>query len=81
MTNIPQVNEDHGFSVGAGVGYYEGKSAIAVGISGQNMSESIVYKASVGFDGNKATLGAGFNYNINKRKPNNSKLKELEDKV
>lgn len=82
MTTIPQVNENHYFSVGAGVGYYDGSQAIAVGVSGQTESENLVYKASVGFDGNKAAVGAGLNVNIgDKKRARDKEIDKLKNRL
>jgi len=47
--NIPQVTEYQRFAIGAGVGGYEGESALAVGFSSR-VSSSVVVKGSVTTD-------------------------------
>lgn len=62
--SIPQVTEYQRFAVGAGVGGYEGESALAVGFSSR-VSSAVVVKASVTTDsqhgfGYGAGLSVGF---------------------
>ncbi len=62
MANIPQVTEFQSFSVGAGVGYRDDQSAIAVGASAR-ISQNTVGKLSVSADTqNGYTVGAGISY-------------------
>ncbi|VWL85165.1 YadA C-terminal domain-containing protein [Oceanivirga miroungae] len=63
MANIPQVASDKLFGIGAGVGYYKGEGAIAVGISGQNRGKNVVYKGSVSL-GTKSDIGVAAGINI-----------------
>lgn len=62
MANIPQVTEYQSFSVGAGVGYRDDQSAIAVGASAR-ISQNTVGKLSVSADTQSGyTVGAGISY-------------------
>lgn len=62
MANIPQVTEFQSFSVGAGVGYRDDQSAIAVGASAR-ISQNTVGKLSVSADTQSGyTVGAGISY-------------------
>ena len=62
MANIPQVSQGSAFSVGAGVGAYDGESALAVGVSAR-FNENVVTKASVAMTSESdAVLGAGVSY-------------------
>jgi peptidoglycan hydrolase CwlO-like protein len=49
QANIPQVIQGQTFSVGAGMGGYEGENAVAVGMSAR-VSQSVIVKASVSDD-------------------------------
>ena len=62
MTNIPQVEQGKTFSVGAGIGSYNGYQALAVGASGR-ITENLIFKASVGSSENgHAAFGGGVSY-------------------
>ena len=62
MANIPQVSQGSAFSVGAGVGAYDGESALAIGVSAR-FNENVVTKASVAMTSESdAVLGAGVSY-------------------
>ncbi|QIN95792.1 adhesin [Escherichia phage MN03] len=62
MANIPQVSQGSAFSVGAGVGAYDGESALAIGVSAR-FNENLVTKASVAMTSESdAVLGAGVSY-------------------
>lgn len=62
MANIPQVSQGSAFSVGAGVGAYDGESALAVGVSAR-FNENVVTKASMAMTSESdAVLGAGVSY-------------------
>ncbi|WKM80525.1 recognition of host receptor [Salmonella phage SW16-7] len=62
MANIPQVTEYQSFSVGAGVGYRDDQSAIAVGASAR-IGQNTVGKLSVSADTQSGyTVGAGISY-------------------
>lgn len=59
MANIPQVSQNSSFSVGAGVGSYDGEQGIAVGASAR-FNQNVVTKASVaGTTQNDFVFGAG----------------------
>ena len=62
MTNIPQVDQGKSFSLGVGVGGYDGETAFAVGGSARVAKDGIL-KASVGFAGGEATWGVGGAWN------------------
>lgn len=62
MANIPQVTDDQDFTVGAGVGAFDGQAGVAVGMSAR-ISHSVTTKASVGIGSTGgATIGAGIAY-------------------
>ncbi|MBK5915450.1 beta strand repeat-containing protein [Rhodocyclus purpureus] len=66
MANIPQVDQNKTFSVGVGLGNFQGMTAVAVGAS-YRMAPDAVLKASVSSvngDGNNvvAAVGAGFSW-------------------
>lgn len=62
MANIPQVSQNSSFSVGAGVGSYDGEQGIAVGAS-TRFNQNVVTKASVaGTTQNDFVFGAGVSY-------------------
>ena len=62
MANIPQVSQNSSFSVGAGVGSYDGEQGIAVGASAR-FNQNVVTKASVaGTTQNDFVFGAGVSY-------------------
>lgn len=62
MTNIPQVSQNSSFSVGAGVGSYDGEQGIAIGASAR-FNQNVVTKASVaGTTQNDFVFGAGVSY-------------------
>ena len=62
MTNIPQVEQGKTFSVGAGIGSYNGYQALAIGASGR-ITEDLIFKASVGSSENgHAAFGGGVSY-------------------
>ena len=62
MANIPQVSQNSSFSVGAGVGSYDGEQGIAVGASAR-FNQNIVTKASVaGTTQSDFVFGAGVSY-------------------
>lgn len=65
QTNIPQVTYNRRFGIGASIGLYENSFAAALGISGQNESRNLVYKASISVnDKMKVGFGAGINYSF-----------------
>lgn len=62
MANIPQVSQGSIFSVGAGLGGYDGESAVAVGVSAR-INNNIVTKASVAMTSQDDPVwGAGLSY-------------------
>lgn len=62
MANIPQVSQNSSFSIGAGVGSYDGEQGIAVGASAR-FNQNIVTKASVaGTTQSDFVFGAGVSY-------------------
>ena len=66
VANIPQVEQDMTFAVGAGVGHYNGQTALAIGGS-YRFAPNGVLKASVSKGskaGNKTSvgIGAGFSW-------------------
>lgn len=62
MANIPQVSQNSKFSLGAGIGGYDGESALAVGVSAR-FNTNIVTKASVAMTSQDAPVyGAGVSY-------------------
>lgn len=62
MANIPQVSQNSSFSVGAGVGSYDGEQGIAVGASAR-FNQNVVTKASVaGTTQSDFVFGAGVSY-------------------
>ncbi|EBV1531754.1 hypothetical protein DNY80_22965 [Salmonella enterica subsp. enterica serovar Kentucky] len=62
MANIPQVSQNSSFSVGAGVGSYDGEQGIAVGASAR-FNQNVITKASVaGTTQNDFVFGAGVSY-------------------
>lgn len=62
MSNIPQVLQMQSFAVGAGVGGYDGESAIAVGFSAR-LSQRITMKATVS-DDTASNIGYGAGMSI-----------------
>jgi autotransporter adhesin len=59
MANIPQVTRDGNFSVGAGIGGYDGEQAVAVGFSAR-VTNSVTTKVSVSTNTQSEVLwGAG----------------------
>lgn len=62
MANIPQVSQNSSFSVGAGVGSYDGEQGIAVGASAR-FNQNVVTKASVaGTTQSDFVFGVGVSY-------------------
>lgn len=62
MANIPQVSQNSSFSIGAGVGSYDGEQGIAVGASAR-FNQNVVTKASVaGTTQSDFVFGAGVSY-------------------
>lgn len=62
LASIPQVEQGKTFSLGAGVGSYNGYQAIAVGGSGR-ITQNTIVKASVATSAHgKPTFGAGISY-------------------
>ena len=62
MSNIPQVEQGKTFSIGAGVGSYNGYQAIAIGASGR-VTENTIVKASLGTSENgHVAFGGGVSY-------------------
>jgi hypothetical protein len=64
MANIPQVDQGKSFSVGVGVGGFNGEAAVAIGGSARVAKDGIL-KASVGFSGSGNTtwgVGGGWNW-------------------
>ena len=64
MANIPQVDQGKSFSVGVGVGGFNGETAVAIGGSARVAKDGIL-KASVGFSGSGNTtwgVGGGWNW-------------------
>ena len=62
LANIPQVSRNSSFSVGAGVGSYDGEQGIAVGASAR-FNQNVVTKASVaGTTQSDFVFGAGVSY-------------------
>ncbi|MDX6022711.1 YadA-like family protein [Scandinavium sp. V105_16] len=62
QANIPQVIQGQTFSVGAGIGGYEGENAVAVGMSAR-VSQSVIVKASVS-DDTQQNVGYGAGVSI-----------------
>ena len=62
MSNIPQVLQTQSFAVGAGVGGYDGESAVAVGFSAR-LSQRITMKATVS-DDTASNIGYGAGMSI-----------------
>nr|DAH54540.1 MAG TPA: YadA-like membrane anchor domain protein [Caudoviricetes sp.] len=58
MANIPEVNSHQTFSVGAGVGGFDGQQAIAVGASAR-INDNVTVKASVAANNEEVVWGAG----------------------
>ncbi|WAV92234.1 YadA C-terminal domain-containing protein [Oxalobacter aliiformigenes] len=62
MANIPQVEPGKTFSVGAGIGSYNGYQALSIGASGR-IFDGLVVKAAVGSSENgHAAFGGGVSY-------------------
>ncbi|MCZ4064065.1 YadA C-terminal domain-containing protein [Oxalobacter aliiformigenes] len=62
MTDIPQVEQGETFSIGAGIGSYNGHQASAIGVSGR-ITEGLIFKAGVGsFENGHAAFGGGVSY-------------------
>ena len=62
LASIPQVEQGKTFSLGAGVGSYNGYQAIAIGGSGR-ITQNTIVKASVATSAHgKPTFGAGISY-------------------
>ena len=62
MANIPQVSQNSSFSIGAGVGSYDGEQGIAIGASAR-LNQNVVTKASVaGTTQSDFVFGAGVSY-------------------
>ena len=76
--NVPQVSGNYLFALGAGTGYYNGESAIAVGISGQTKDKRVVYNLNVGIDSKtKLSVGAGINVNLGIIEEPKQEIKEV----
>ena len=76
--NVPQVSENYLFALGAGTGYYNGESAVALGISGQTKNKRVVYKLNVGIDTKtKVSVGAGINVNLGIIEEPKQEIKEV----
>lgn len=58
MANIPEVNSHQTFSVGVGVGGFDGQQAIAVGASAR-VNDNLTVKASVAANNEEVVWGAG----------------------
>jgi len=58
MLNIPQVDESKGASLGVGIGYFQGQTALAVGGSYRVAPETVI-KASVGANASARNWTAG----------------------
>ena len=63
MSALPPAYSVGEFNVAAGVGHFDGKSAVAVGM-GYRMSEQVSLKASVGHAGSKLGASAGVSYSF-----------------
>ena len=61
MSNIPQLQHDKVFSLGMGVGYYEGRTALALGANWRGGQSSVMRAtlASGTSSGDKITVGLG----------------------
>ena len=76
--NVPQVSGNYLFALGAGTGYYNGESAIALGISGQTKDKRVLYKLNVGVDTKtKVSVGAGINVNLGIIEEPKQEIKEV----
>lgn len=63
--SIPQVASNKLISIGFGTGYYNKQSGFALGVSGTDKKNRIVYKISAGLDTRKQfSIGAGININF-----------------
>lgn len=58
MANIPEVNSHQTFSVGVGVGGFDGQQAVAVGASAR-VNNNVTVKASVAANNEEVVWGAG----------------------
>lgn len=58
MANIPEVNSHQTFSVGIGVGGFDGQQAVAVGASAR-VNDNLTVKASVAANNEEVVWGAG----------------------
>lgn len=58
MANIPEVNSHQTFSVGVGVGGFDGQQAVAVGASAR-VNDNLTVKASVAANNEEVVWGAG----------------------
>ena len=62
ITNLSQVEPGKIFSVGAGIGSYNGSQALSIGASGR-IFDGLVVKAAVGLSENgQAAFGGGVSY-------------------
>jgi hypothetical protein len=63
LSGIPQLEQGKSFSVGAGMGNFNGQAAVAIGFSARLIRENIVVRAGVaGASGGKSTGSAGVGY-------------------
>lgn len=63
--SIPQVASNKLISIGFGTGYYNKQGGFALGVSGTDKKNRIVYKISAGLDTRKQfSIGAGININF-----------------
>ena len=58
MANIPEVNSHQTFSVGLGVGGFDGQQAVAVGASAR-VNDNVTVKASIAANNEEVVWGAG----------------------
>lgn len=58
MANIPEVNSHQTFSLGVGVGGFDGQQAVAVGASAR-INNNVTVKASVAANNEEVVWGAG----------------------
>lgn len=76
--NVSQVSGNYLFALGAGTGYYNGESAIALGISGQTKDKRVLYKLNVGVDTKtKVSVGAGISVNLGIIEEPKQEIKEV----
>ena len=81
IAGIPQVSGNKLFSLGAGIGYNAGQSAIALGISGQTPNRILIFKLSGAVNLKKGySVSAGVNINFGDIEDYNNKKLENEIK-